>query len=64
MLDTYPVGFQTFLGVSFGVDFAHIIKSYTIVTTLDSRNYSLLGRSKNRYTVRSSASKFRVEMDR
>lgn len=64
LLGTYPVGFQTSLGVSWGVDFAHIIKSYTIVTRLDSRNYSLLGRSKNRYTVRSSASKFRVEMDR
>lgn len=64
LMDAYYVGVQTSLGVSWGFDLAHITQTYTIVTRLNSRNYSLLGRSKNRYTVRSSVSKFRVEMDR
>ena len=39
-MDAYYVGVQTSLGVSWGFDLAHITQTYTIVTRLNSRNYS------------------------
>ena len=39
-MDAYYVGVQTSLGGSWGFDLAHITQTYTIVTRLNSRNYS------------------------
>ena len=39
-MDAYYVGVQTPLGVSWGFDLVHITQTYTIITRLNSRNYS------------------------